>query len=623
MDSSVIKLLPEQVANQIAAGEVIQRPASVLKELLENAVDAGAKNIQVIVKDAGRSLIQVIDDGVGMNEQDATLCFTRHATSKISIAEDLFELNSKGFRGEAMASIASIAHVELKTKLKQNELGYLVEIEGGKITNKTACQHKSGTSVCVKNLFFNVPARRKFLKSDHVESKHLNDEFTRVALIHPDIQFSLHVNNQLIYSLTPSNFKQRIVAVFGKSYKEKLVPVEEQTDFISISGFILKPEYSKKTRGEQFFFANNRFIKHSYFHHAVNQAFQDLIAPNAHPSYFVQLTVHPKDIDVNIHPTKTEIKFSDERSIYAILKTVVQRSLNQHSLAPTLDFEQETTFDTSSINWDKPLKNPEIKVDKNYNPFENKPQNNWSKGSSFKTNRSQDNANWEQLYTNSDNDSTSVKDGGFQAQNSSSYEVSDEQQDIFNSGISKAFFYKQFQKKYLITENETGLLVINQKRAHERVLFEHFLNLFDQKNNSTQQLLFPETIEIAAKDMVTISALLPDFTALGFDISLFGKDSFVINGVPADLKEVSPKNLIEDILRQFSQKDGNIKLAQREKLAVGMAKKIAVKYGQELQDEEIKTLCEQLFLCENPLTSPTGKPTLINYNINLIDKQLS
>ncbi|MFT6716049.1 MAG: DNA mismatch repair protein MutL [Saprospiraceae bacterium] len=623
MSNSVIKLLPENVANQIAAGEVIQRPASVLKELMENAVDSGATNIQVVVKDAGKSLIQIIDNGCGMNPEDAKLCFQRHATSKIKHADDLFALKSKGFRGEALASIASIAHVELKTKTENGEIGQLIKIEGGIISDELPCNQATGTSFSVKNLFFNVPARRKFLKSNNVEGRHINDEFTRIALTHPEIKFTLHINDQLVYNLGVGKFNQRIMSIFGKSYKEKLVPIEEETDFIHLSGFIIKPEFSKKTRGEQFFFANNRFIKHNYFHHAIKQAFEDLIPHSSHPSYFIHLKVDPKDIDVNIHPTKTEIKFSDERSIYAIIKTVVQRSLNRHSLAPTLDFERETSFDTPAVNWDKPLKNPEIKVNKNYNPFDtgNDSSNNWSKGGSFKVERTERNSSWEKLYKDNQGENDQVEDSGL-IQEEITLESDPTQEKIFQGETTNVGFYKQFKSKYLLTENENGILIINQKRAHERVLFEHFINLFDEQQAGSQRLLFPETIEVPAKDMSTIEALLPDLVSLGFDISLFGKDSFVVNGVPSDMKNYSAKDLVEDLIAQFQQDTNKLKLSQREKLAVSMAKKLAVKYGQKMESEEVKTLCEQLFMCEQPLTSPTGKPTLISYNLSLIDKQL-
>lgn len=632
MSSSIIKLLPDNVANQIAAGEVIQRPASVLKELMENAVDAGATNIQVLIKDAGKSLIQVIDNGKGMGPEDALMCFQRHATSKIKKADDLFQLNSLGFRGEALASIASIAHVELKTKTCDSELGHLIKIEGGNVTEELSCNQETGTSFSVKNLFFNVPARRKFLKSNNVEGRHINDEFTRVALTHPEISFTLHTNDQLTYKLGVGNFSQRIVAVFGKSYKDRLVPIAEETDFISLSGFIVKPEFSKKTRGEQFFFANNRFIKHNYFHHAVNQAYESLIPVNSHPSYFIHLKVDPKDIDINIHPTKTEIKFSDERSIYAIIKTVVQRSINRHSLAPSLDFERDTTFDTPAINWDKPIKTPEVKVDKNYNPFKTDSAksnaSNWSKGSSFKVEKTDRNAAWENLYEEKPDNDNVVEETGSNIEITSehpelSYESSPSQEKIFTQAEVKTGFYKQFKNKYLLTENENGILIINQKRAHERVLFEHFLSLFDEQTASTQQLLFPETIEIATKDAGIMDELLPNLTEIGFDINLFGPNTYVINGVPTDMENQNIPELIEELINQSNDDFSHLKLTQKEKMSAKIATKMAIKNGQSLEIEEVQTLCEQLFLCEQPLTNPSGKPTLISYNLSLIEKQLA
>lgn len=629
MSNSIIKLLPENVANQIAAGEVIQRPASVLKELMENAVDAGAKNIHVIIKEAGKTLIQVIDDGKGMSEEDAKMCFVRHATSKISSADDLFSIESKGFRGEAMASIASIAHVSLTSKSSESELGTLLEMEGGKEIKYESCQCSKGTSVSVKNIFFNVPARRKFLKSNTVEGKHINEEFTRLALIHPEIAFKLHSNDQEIYHLPLANFKQRIIGVLGKSYQERLVPIAEKTEIINISGFILKPEFAKKSRGEQYFFVNNRFIKHGYFHHAVSQAFEDLISSNSYPSYFISLEVDPKDIDINIHPTKTEVKFAEERSIYAMLKATIKRSLNQHSLAPTLDFNQETSFDTSNITWDGPLTMPEVKVDKNFNPFDSSDSNgsnsssgrsSYQNSSAFSDQRAKRNQGWESLYDSTKEESN--EDTAEEPNNGVHYENEGQQQELTELKGETVAFFKQLKSKYILTENAQGLLIVNQKRAHERVLFEHFTHAFTQKENLIQQLLFPETIEFSPKDMIVVQELIPDLQVLGFDMSLFGKNSIVINGVPADLKDTNPTDLVQGIVEQFNNQSAKLKLENRDLLAANLARKVAVKYGQLLEHEEMKTLCEQLFLCESPFTSPFGKPTLMSYNFSLIDQQL-
>lgn len=617
MSDHSIHLLPPHVTNQIAAGEVIQRPANVLKELMENAVDAGANQIQVLIKDGGKTLIQVIDNGSGMNELDAELCFERHATSKLSKVEDLFNIGTKGFRGEAMASIASIAHVELKTKKANAELGTSISLEGGKIINKESCQAETGTNVSVKNLFFNVPARRKFLKSDAVETKHLLDEFTRVALIHHDVQFSLYQDNTETYQLPPSNFKQRIIALFGKSFRERLVPIEEETDIIKISGFIVKPDHAKKTRGEQFFFANNRFIKHGYFHHAVSNCFEDLISAGAHPSYFIKLEVNPQEIDLNIHPTKIEVKFSEERFIYAILTAAIKKALNQYNLAPTLDFNQENSFDSTPINWDKPIQTPEIKVDKSFNPFKSNENQSWSKGEQFQ--RKRNNEDWEKLYKQDQSDESSNLLNDYMVPEDSTQTMIFEESELSESEK----FYQQLQSKYILTEDKSGLIIINQKRAHERILFEHFIHAFQEKHNSSQQLLFPESIEFSPKEAVILEELLPDLQKLGFDINLFGKNTYVINGVPSDLKDNDSKELIENVVSNYQEETGKTGWDLRTKLAKALAQKLAIRSGQKLVYEEMKTLCEQLFLCENPLSSPSGKPILSTYPFKMIDKQLT
>lgn len=404
---NLINLLPDAVANQIAAGEVIQRPASVVKELMENSIDAGSDKIQLIIKDAGKTLIQVIDNGIGMNEQDARMSFERHATSKIQSANDLFNLHTKGFRGEALASICAIAHVELKTKRKQDELGWHLINEGSSITTQEAISCPQGTSIAVKNLFYNVPARRKFLKSNSVETRHILDEFQRVALIHPEINFVLINNDAEVYNLPKANFRQRIVSIFGKNFDEKLVPIHEDTDIVGISGFIGKPEFAKKTRGEQFFFINRRFIKSSYLNHAIALAMEDLLPPKAYPTYFIQLEVDPGDVDINIHPTKTEVKFTEEKAIYAILRAATKQSLNKFKVAPTLDFDQEVSFNNHQEFKNRgPISEPKVRVNENFNPFDSETssaaERNWSSGQSFKKDNHQ-NFDWKNLYE-SDND---------------------------------------------------------------------------------------------------------------------------------------------------------------------------------------------------------------------------
>ena len=617
-----IKLLPEIVANQIAAGEVIQRPASVVKELLENAIDSGAEKIQLIIKDSGKSLIQIIDNGSGMNKSDAELCFVRHATSKISSAEDLFSIKTKGFRGEALASIASISQVILKTNTDIGELGTVIEMEGGKLMGSESGQTSKGTSISVKNIFFNVPARRKFLKSDAIENRHIIDEFIRVALIHPEIAFVFNLNENEIYHLEKGNFKQRIISIFGKNYNDKLVPIEENTDIVNISGFILKPEYAKKTRGEQFFFANKRFIKHHYLHHAVSDSFSDLITANSFPSYFIEFDVKAENIDVNIHPTKTEIKFIDEKYIYAILKASVKKSLNQYSVAPTLDFNQENSFD-APIKWDAPLKIPEIKVNKNYNPFNNSSDNTWNNNNSFSHTKKSDSKNWEKLYENL-SDLEDKKDN--EAKKDFLSDVNFEKEIIQTKVFPESEvqintnFYRQLKNKYILTENTTGFILIDQKRAHERVLFEHFLNSLSNKKQSTQQLLFPETIELTALENTYLIEFLDDLNLIGFEISPFGKNTYVINGMPSDFINLNAKSVIEELIEELKKQNDKIKLDKHSILAKNLARNMAIKYGQSLQFEEMKTLCEQLFLCSSPMICPVGKPTLINYNLKEIEK---
>ena len=607
-----IQLLSPQVANQIAAGEVIQRPANVLKELLENSVDAGATAIQILLKDGGKTLIQVVDNGSGMNEKDALACFERHATSKITSAEDLFNISTKGFRGEAMASIASIAHIELKTRTVDQELAHAVTIEGGKVKLAESCQHPEGTNAAVKHLFYNVPARRKFLKSDAVETKHLLEEFSRVALIHPHIHFTLHQDDEESYNLPPGTFKHRIIGLFGKNYREKLVPIEEKTDIIRITGFILKPESCKKSRGEQFFFANGRFVKHSYFHHAIANCFEGLLASGAYPSYFIQLEVDPKEVDVNIHPTKIEVKFTEERSIYAILTATVRKALNQYHLTPTLDFDQETSFNHIPFTSSDAPKEPEIKVDKNFNPFKSQEESQWKKGSSFEKRTHP--AGWEKLYE----DDTGKNDAG------QPIIVAEEENDpLFkpNEIQEKSRFFQQLQKRYILTEDQQGLIIVNQRRAHERVLFDHFCNAFEQKTNSSQQLLFPEVLEFPSKDFVLLKSLLPDLEQLGFRLHEFGKSTVQITAVPADLSEADSKSLIEEVLAQYQvEQKGNSTI--RDNLAKALSQKLAIRQGHELLPEEMETLVVQLMACKNPYSTPSGKPIYSTYPYNLIDRQL-
>ncbi len=583
--SDIIKLLPDSVANQIAAGEVVQRPASVVKELLENAIDSGATSIQLIVKDSGKTLIQVIDNGKGMSDTDARMSFERHATSKIKSADDLFCILTKGFRGEALASIAAIAHVDLKTKQEGKELGTHLRIEGSKFIDQFPCATSEGTSMSVKNLFYNVPARRKFLKTDSVETKHIIDEFQRVALIHPAIAFSYYNNEDEMYHLERGTFRQRIVAMMGASYNQRLVPVEEDTNtIVKVSGFIGKPEFAKKTRGEQFFFVNGRYIKNNYLGHAVSTAFDELLGRDTFPSYFIHLEVDPASIDINIHPTKTEIKFEDERSVYAIMRAAVKMALSKYSVAPSLDFERETLFD----NAPEPkigdiLSAPQIKVDHNYNPFRERTEH------QHKEVKQQ----WEELYK------------------VDMPQKVEQERAVFEEKKEEVSFMHQFRNKYILTSFGEGLLIIDQHRAHKRILFEYFYDLLENNQGASQQILFPESIEMNPSDFVLMQDLEEDFKNIGFDITPFGKSTYVVNGLPADIKDANPKNLLEGLLEEFKENQSN-KLDRRENLAKSLANQTALKSGQKLQKEEMQMLVSELFMCEKPTVDHSGNKVLWN-----------
>jgi len=605
--SDIIKLLPDSVANQIAAGEVIQRPASAVKELLENAIDAGSDNISLVIKDAGKALIQVNDNGFGMSETDARLSFERHATSKISSAADLFNLNTKGFRGEALASIAAIAQVELKTKQENSDLGTQIIIEGSEVKEQEVCNCSKGTSFSIKNLFFNVPARRNFLKSNPVEIKHIIEEFQRVAMVHADIAFSMYNNGNEVFNLKKGSFRQRIVGIFGEKYNQKLVPVEENTDIVSITGFVSKPEFAKKTRGEQYFFVNDRFIKNSYLNHAVNNAFDQLLSKDQHPSYFLKLTIDPAKIDINIHPTKTEIKFEDERAIYAIIRTAVKQGLGKHNIAPTLDFEQESSFNVPLLRGNEPIKAPSIKVNSSYNPFETKTVSPRPKPQSTK--------NWESLYSSFENDTALIPEVNTEPQQqviSTAWEDDEveEQQTLI-----------QLHAKYILAQLKSGSLIIDQERAHTRILFEQYIKNFGLGKGTTQQLLFPETLDFTAADAELLNELQAEIKMLGFDFEKMGQRSFVVSGVPTELKEQNIKKTIEGLLEQFKLNESELKLKKHENLAISMARSASIRSGKKMTYEEMKALVDQLFACEMPYSLPNGKPTIITLNLDDLNQQ--
>jgi len=606
--SDIIQLLPDHVANQIAAGEVVQRPASVVKELLENAIDAKADSIKLLIKDAGKVLIQVIDNGIGMSETDARLSFERHATSKIRTADDLFNLKTKGFRGEALASIAAIAHVELKTKQENQELGTQLKIEGSEITSQELITTPKGTSIAVKNLFYNIPARRNFLKSNQVETRHIIDEFQRVSLVHPSISFSMYHNENEVYRLTSGNLRQRIVAVLGKKTNEKLVPINENTDVLELTGFVSKPEFSKKKRGEQFFFVNNRFIKNHYLHHAVVSAFDGLLPHGHHPSYFLYLTVPAHTIDVNIHPTKTEIKFDNEKALYAILRATVKHSLGQYNVSPTMDFNRDSNLDVPYDFKDKRIhKEPGITIDREFNPFKSDDQK--SINFPYKREKTQ---NWESLYVDIKAPNIDIKNIEVQS------EIVDT--DLFKDEQSIAKTY-QVHRKYIISSLKSGMIFINQNLAHQRILYEEFLETITVKEAMSQQLLFPLNIHFSKDDVTLLKEIKTDFESTGFMFDKIEDETVVITGIPTTVSESQVTQIIEQLLEDIKNEIPEASFSQLDVMAKSLAKSLAVKNGTRLTTTEQETIVEGLFTCKEPNHSPYGKPTYIAMDIEEIDKK--
>jgi DNA mismatch repair protein MutL len=598
----IIQLLPEHVANQIAAGEVVQRPASVVKELLENAIDAGADTIKLLVKDAGRTLVQVIDNGKGMSVTDARMSFERHATSKIRKTEDLFHLHTKGFRGEALASIAAVSQVELKTRQKEDEIGTKIAIEGSKVLSQEPIATPPGTSIAVKNLFYNIPARRNFLKSDTQEIRHVIDELQRIALSHPEVTFFMYHNDNEVYHLPASNLKKRIVNIFGVKINEKLVPIEEQTDIVKISGFIAKPEFAKKKRGEQFFFVNNRFIRSNYFNHAVRMAFEGLVTGEQHPGFFLFLEVPSHTIDINIHPTKTEIKFDNENDLYAILYATVKHSLGQYNVAPVLDFNRDSVLDLPYQYKDKlPHKEPEIRVDRTYNPFQKEEKNN---GFERKT------ENWEALYN------------GIQAINIPESETKERELEsamLFEHSDIKT---QQLQNKYIVSTIKSGLVFIHQSRAHQRILYEAFLEKMNSGEVHSQQLLFPLQLHFSKSEILIIKELVEELMACGFTFETIKEEYLIVNGLPPQLEETQVAALFEEILESKEENYGTETFNYLEYLARLLAKNAAIKIGQTLHEKAQEELVDNLFNCKEPGISPEGKPCFTTLTLEEIDKRL-
>lgn len=613
--SDIIQLLPDHVANQIAAGEVVQRPASVVKELLENAIDANASEIKLILKEAGKILVQVIDNGKGMSTTDARLSFERHATSKIRSAEDLFQLNTKGFRGEALASIAAIAHVELKTKQEHNELGAQIIIEGSTVKSQDVTVTPKGTSVAVKNLFFNIPARRNFLKSNTVELRHVTDEFHRVALAHPNIAFSMFHNGSELFSLPSSNYRQRVVNIFGTKTNEKLVPVEEATEVLTVSGFVGKPEFSKKTKSEQFFFVNNRFVKSPYLNHAINSAFEGLLKEGYHPTYFLNLMVDPKTIDINIHPTKTEIKFDDEHTLYAILRSSVKHSLGQFNIAPVLDFDSDANLDTPYNYKNKSGKVPTIEVDRNFNPFSGSSDRlkGFTQNKQIKTQ-----SHWESLYVGLESKSNLTHNDFADA----TYETEAKTSSIFKpDAVAKKKTTFQLRQKYIISTIKSGMLIIDQNRAHQRILYENFLKQLTSKEATTQQLLFPLALNFSNTDLEIVKELQSDLEIAGFQFSKEKDVPLSIIGVPVGVPESEVSIVLEQLISDVENDVPEQNFSASDLLSKSMSKSLAIKTGQSLNEEEQEHIVNSLFACKEPSVSPTNKTTFITLGVDDIEKK--
>ena len=613
--SSIIQLLPDHVANQIAAGEVVQRPASVVKELLENAVDAKASDIKLIIKDAGKSLVQVIDNGLGMSVTDARLCFERHATSQIRQAEDLFSLHTKGFRGEALASIAAIAHVELKTKQDQEELGTHIIVEGSKFTNQDVAVLPKGTSFSVKNLFFNIPARRNFLKSEIVEHRHIVDEFHRVALAHPNIYFTFYHNGSEMFNLPQSNLRQRIVNIFSGKTNEKLVPVEEITDIVTVKGFVSKPEFAKKNRGEQFFFVNNRYIKSGYLHHAVMAAYEGLLPVGAQPSYFLYLDVPPNTIDINIHPTKTEIKFDDEHALYAILRSTVKHSLGQFNIAPILDFDRDSNLDIPYHLKNSEAATPTIQFNGNFNPFNDEKPN-----KQYESYKKPATANWESLYVGLKNDTANIIDN-----EQDHFESETVTSSLFSGNEVEQVVNKTYQihKKYIVNPIKSGMVIVDQQRAHQRILYEQFLTSMTVKQAASQQLLFPLNLYFSTREMELIGELKIALINTGFVFEEVHQDHLVISGLPINISESEASIVLEQLISDLQDGIPDSSFSQNDSIAKSTAKSLAVKTGTYLTEKEQENLVNGLFACKDPNVSPFQKPTFITMRVEDLDKKFA
>lgn len=611
--SDIIHLLPDNIANQIAAGEVIQRPASVVKELVENSIDAGATHIHINIKDAGRTLIQVIDDGVGMSETDARMAFERHATSKISSADDLFALRTMGFRGEALASIAAVAHVELRTRHKDADVGVKLSIAGSVLTDIEADACAVGSIFSIKNLFFNVPARRKFLKSNDTEFRNIVNELERVALVNPHISFSLHHNDIEILCLSEAGMRQRIIDIFGKSMNQKLLPIDVQSSLVSISGFIGKPDSVKKRGALQYFFVNGRFMKHPYFHKAVMQAYENIIPVGEMPNYFIYFTLDPQTIDVNIHPTKTEIKFENEQPIWQILVAAVRESLAKSSMIPTIDFDRQDAIDIPVYNSEKreSVSFPSVNINKDYNPFVNAP-----------IRQERPAFDWDKLYQDFEEDRSFVVKNLFQdseeatpmqGENSASLEQV--------SPVNNLFPCYQYREKYIVTSLKSGLAIIDQHRAHLRVLYEQYLSKIQQGRSISQKMLFPEIVELTSSEASILPHLIDDLSYVGFDLSDLGNNTYVINGLPSEIEGIDPVLLLKDMINKAMEHTNTIREDLSHILSLTIAKATAINYGKTLTLEEMEHLIASLFSCVESRLTPDGKTIVSIFSDDELDRR--
>ncbi len=611
--TDIIQLLPDSVANQIAAGEVIQRPASVVKELMENSVDAGGTVIKVHIREAGKNLVQVTDNGCGMSETDARLSVERHATSKIREAGDLFAIKSMGFRGEALASIAAVAELEIQTRRSGDEVGTLISVRGSEFVKQEPSACKQGSRFTVRNLFFNIPARRKFLKTNSTELKHIITEFQRIALANPQIEFVLANEGTEILHLPPAGYRQRIIHTFGKNINQYLVAVNTVTSMVSVNGFIAKPGYAKKSYGEQFFFINSRFMRHPWLHKAVMKAYEKLIPPDTIPSYFIWLEADPASIDVNIHPTKTEIKFEDEKAIWQILMASVKESLGKFNLVPSIDFDTRGKIDIPYGRPDNEPPYPEIKVNPDYNPFDNATGSS-SRQAGHSTHRSRL-GNWEDLYRGFEQEKTG--NGSLPDMPPGSGEdaaVGKERgQEGRESGLPALI---QLKSRYILSPVKSGIMIIDQKRAHERILFEKFLKTIKSGTGVAQQQLYPVSMELSAADYQLIKELAPDLAGFGFDIRDFGRNTIIISGCPVDACGADPAGMIGDLIAAANSQEITLGESRNEKIALNLARSSAINYGRLLKREEMQEIIDMLFACDMPNYSPEGKPviTIINHD---------